>query len=54
MQAGCVTTGSVEIDTTFVCKSFRPIPWSRRDTRLTAKEIKEHNAVVKQFCGGAK
>ena len=57
MLGGCVTTGSYATNnTTVACgspekKTFKPIWWSKKDTKLTQKQIVEHNAVGKSLCG---
>jgi hypothetical protein len=32
------------------CQAFAPIAWSERDTDLTIRHIKEHNAVWIKLC----
>ena len=32
------------------CKAYRPISWSIKDSTITIKEIKDHNAVWKSLC----
>lgn len=50
---GCQTTGSVAIKPVAYCTIFKPIYWSKSDTLETAKQIREHNAVWKEMCGGS-
>lgn len=49
---GCQTTGSGAIKPTAYCTVFKPIYWSKQDTVETAKQVREHNAVWKEICGG--
>jgi hypothetical protein len=47
--AGCATTmGSG--GTKVACTSFQPISWSKKDTDVTIKEVKQHNAAWKAVC----
>jgi malonyl CoA-acyl carrier protein transacylase len=33
-----------------LCRSFRPVAWSGKDTSQTIREVKSHNAVWKAIC----
>jgi len=51
LLTGCATMGTnAPIDTFAACQSFKPITWSKHDTVLTAKQVKEHNAAFKALC----
>ena len=53
----CRTTGTAATDAAFQkgegweCLAFRPIRWSKHDTRQTVDQITEHNAVFEALCG---
>lgn len=55
--AACGTTGSFATNnSTVACGSpekptFKPIWWSKKDTKQTQKQVVEHNAVGKTLCG---
>lgn len=44
-------TGVTERADRWECLAFRPIRWSREDTRETIDQIAEHNAVWDALCG---
>jgi hypothetical protein len=47
--AGCATTmGSG--GTKVACTSFQPISWSKKDTDVTIRDVKQHNAAWKAVC----
>lgn len=46
----CQTTATEGIDVSTGCLTFKPISWSKKDTRLTQEEIVSHNAVWKKLC----
>jgi len=47
-------SGGIRIVTDTGCAAFKPISWSKQDTRETAEQIIEHNAVWNALCGEAK
>lgn len=49
--AACQTTATPTsvIDTT--CLAMEPITYSRKDTALTATQIRQHNAAWRALCG---
>lgn len=50
LLTACQTTASGGIDVSTGCIAFRPISWSKKDTRPTQEEIVSHNAVWKKLC----
>lgn len=52
MLASCQTMVSGATKASGYCTVFKPISWSKNDTLETAKQIREHNAVWKEICGG--
>lgn len=47
--AGCQTDGAAL--PSVACTIFKPIAWSKADTRPTIREVVAHNAVGKTTCG---
>lgn len=46
-----MVSGEIKFDVTEVsCKAFKPITWSKQDTRETQDQIVEHNAVYVRIC----
>ena len=54
LTASCATTSTSaptkEAATKVVCESFDAITWSKKDTKPTVAQIKEHNAVYDKIC----
>lgn len=52
LTTSCTTMGlgGTRIVTDTSCAAFKPITWSRKDTRETQEQIIEHNAVYKALC----
>lgn len=49
---GCATTDSFATNNkTVACGSFKPIWWSRKDTKDTQRQVVAHNAAGKVICG---
>jgi hypothetical protein len=48
LLGGCATNGTSL--PSFGCTAFKPISWSRKDTRPTVRQIVGHNAVGKKLC----
>ena len=49
-MASCQTTGTGALNELTFCDGVQPIYWSKKDTTLTVKQIKELNAVYKATC----
>ncbi len=47
--AGCQTDGAAL--PSVACTIFKPIGWSKADTRPTIRQVVAHNAVGKTTCG---
>lgn len=46
----CQTTTPIAVtDTT--CLAFEPITYSRKDTPVTARQVRQHNAAFRALCG---
>jgi hypothetical protein len=46
---GCASNGTSL--PSFGCTAFKPINWSKKDTRETVRQVVGHNAVGKKSCG---
>lgn len=44
-------TPTAGVPTDIGCKWARPISWSEKDTKQTAKEVRAHNAAREAVCG---
>ncbi len=49
LLAGCQTDGAAL--PSVACTIFKPISWSKADTRPTIRQVVAHNAVGKETCG---
>jgi hypothetical protein len=47
--AACQTTTPTAVTDTS-CLAFEPITYSRKDTVVTARQIREHNAAFQSLC----
>lgn len=50
LPAACQTTASVGTSSTTMCAVFKPIYWSKDDTRETQEQVVEHNKVWSTLC----
>jgi hypothetical protein len=50
MLTGCQTTTPTAVTDT-ACLAFEPITYSRKDTPLTNRQIRQHNAAFRTLCG---
>ena len=48
LMAGCETTRTPVIDMN--CLAFKVIVYSKTDTNITIRQVREHNAVMKELC----
>lgn len=48
LMTSCQTMGSGV--PSVACETFRPITWSKQDTKPTVRQIVGHNAVGKKLC----
>jgi hypothetical protein len=47
---GCATTTASVGTDAVACSAFEPIRWSERDTEVTIRQVKEHNAAWAAMC----
>jgi hypothetical protein len=50
MLTGCRTTTPTAVTDTS-CLAFEPITWSSKDTSVTHRQIRQHNAAFRSLCG---
>jgi hypothetical protein len=49
MLIGCRTTTPTAVTDT-ACLAFEPITYSSKDTRITHRQIRQHNAAFRSLC----
>lgn len=49
LLTACQTTTPTAVTDT-ACLAFEPITYSRKDTALTSREIRQHNAAFRSLC----
>ena len=49
MLTGCQTTTPTAVTDT-ACLAFEPITYSSKDTLLTSRQIRQHNAAFRSLC----